>query len=435
MHVIAEGMPGTAMPAWREKLSEQERRDVVAYIKRFSSAFASGGAKPVQLSKDPGTSDQAIADGRAVFTKLQCAKCHGLGGRGNGTSAPTLKDDWGHPIRAADLTERWKFRGGSDVPSIYARLRTGLDGTPMPSFTDAIDQKLITDEQLWHVAAYVHSLSPEPPRVREVIRAALVVALPATPDDRVWEQAERYWIPVVGQVIAKPRWFAPTVDGVWIQAMHDGRRLALRLTWDDPSSSPAPAWNEWLSRLDTTLTTVDGPLPAQQGPDRLSVQWPMRAGDDMERPYFLGGDARRPVRLWRWTSAPDRVEVGTARGIGTFAATGGEDSVSHVARYDAGQWRLQLVRALRPRDTTTGPVFAPGRAVPVAVFVADGSNGEDDVRNAVSTWYAIHLDVPTPARVYAAPAVTVLLTAGLGLLLVTRAQRRETESGYFTRED
>jgi hypothetical protein len=96
-----------------------------------------------------------------------------------------------------------------------------------------------------------------------------------------------------------------------------------------------------------------------------------------------------------------------------------------VARFDAGQWRLQLVRALHPSDTTSGPVFAPGRAVPVAFFVADGSNGEDDVRSAVSTWYAIHLDVPTPARVYAAPAVTVLLTAGLGLLLITRAQRGE----------
>ena len=69
---------------------------------------------------------------------------------------------------------------------------------------------------------------------------------------------------------------------------------------------------------------------------------------------------------------------------------------------------------------------SPGRAVPVALFVADGSNGEDDVRSAVSTWYAIHLDVPTPARVYAAPVVTVLLTAGLGLLLITRAQRSET---------
>ena len=304
----------------------------------------------------------------------------------------------------------------------------------MPSFADAIDQKLITDEQLWHVAAYVRQLSPEPPVVREVVRARLVAALPRSPDDSAWNAAERYWIPVVGQVIAKPRWFAPTVDGVWLQAMHDGKRLALRASWDDPSPSPSPAWDEWLRRLDTTLTTIDGPVPAQQGPDRLTVQWPQRSGDDTERPYFLGGDTRRPVRLWRWTSTPDRVEVGTAKGLGTFAATAGEDSVSHVARYDAGQWRLQLVRTLRPRDTTTGPVFSPGHAVPVAVFVADGSNGEDDVRNAVSTWYAIHLDVPTPARVYAVPAVTVLLTAGLGMLLVTRAQRNDRRSGPSDRE-
>jgi cytochrome c oxidase cbb3-type subunit 2 len=434
MHVVDEGMPGTAMPAWKAKLSEQERRDVVAHLKSFSSFFAGTQAKPLQIGKDPGGGDEALADGKATFTKLECAKCHGVGGRGDGRSAPTLKDDWGHPIHAADLTENWRFRGGSDVQSIYTRLRTGLDGTPMPSFADAIDQKLITDEQLWHVAAYVHSLSPETPKVREVIRATIVTAIPSTPDDRAWEQAERYWIPVVGQVIAKPRWFAPTVDGVWIQGMHDGKRLALRLSWNDPSPSPAPSWNEWLTRLDTTLTTIDGPVPSQQGPDRLSLQWPLDAGDAAERPYFLGGDARRPVRLWRWTSAPDRVEVGTAKGWGTFAATSGDGSLSHVARYEAGQWRLQLVRALRSRDTTSGPLFAPGRAVPVALFVADGSNGEDDVRSAVSTWYAIHLDVPTPARVYAAPAVTVLLTAGLGMLLVTRAQRNGRRSGTSDRE-
>jgi DMSO reductase family type II enzyme heme b subunit len=427
LHVIAEGMPGTAMPAWKAKLSEQERRDVVAYLKSFSSFFAGTQAKPIQISQEPGGGDAAIADGKASFQKLECAKCHGASGRGDGKSAPTLKDDWGHPIHAADLTESWKFRGGSDVQSIYVRLRTGLDGTPMPSFADAIDQKLITEEQLWHVAAYVHSLSPAAPAVREVVRARLVAALPRTPDDRAWSATERYWIPVVGQVVVKPRWFAPTVDGVWLQAMHDGRQLALRLVWNDPSSSPAPAWNEWLARLDTTLTTADGPNPAQQGPDRLSVQWPLHPGDDTERPYFLGGSTRRPVQLWRWTSSPDQVQVGAATGLGTFtpSSTAGGDSVAHAARFDNGQWRLQLVRTLQPRDTSRGPVFHPGRAVPVALFVADGSNGEDDVRNAVSTWYAIHLDVPTPARVYAAPAITVLLTAGLGMLLVTRAQRRD----------
>src|SRR3989337_1657010 len=97
--------------------------------------------------------------------------------------SPTLKDDWDQPIRPADLTQSWNFNGGSTVEQIYARLRTGLDGTPMPSFSDAIDANVITDEQLWRVAQYVRSLSPEQqPRPQDVIRAAVVVQLPAGPE-------------------------------------------------------------------------------------------------------------------------------------------------------------------------------------------------------------------------------------------------------------
>ncbi|MFL5574828.1 MAG: c-type cytochrome [Gemmatimonadaceae bacterium] len=439
LHVVDEGMPGTAMPAWRALLSEQERRDVIAYVKSLSTFFGDQAAKPIDIGRDPGGGDRAIADGRATFQKLECFKCHGPAGRGDGKSAPTLKDDWGHPIRAADLTESWKFRGGSTVEAIYARLRTGLDGTPMPSFADAIEQKLITDENLWHVAAYVQSLSPRAPAPREVVRARLVDALPASPDDSVWDRAERYWVPVVGQVIAKPRWFTPTVDGVWVQAMHDGRRLAMRLSWHDPSRSPDPAWDEWLGRVAAATTDADAPVANSQGPDRITVEFPTRSSEDGERPYFLGGSARQPVHAWRWTSAPDRLEVGSERGLGTFApAAGGGDAgvpVTHAARFDHGEWRLQLVRALRPSDGAQAPSFTPGRATPMVLVVADGSNGEDDVRGAVSTWYAVHLDVPTPARVYAAPATTVLLTAALGGLLVTRAQRRERQGGQPPRED
>ena len=87
------------------------------------------------------------------------------------------------------------------------------------------------------------------------------------------------------------------------------------------------------------------------------------------------------------------------------------------------------MRALRAGDSTRAPAFAAGRAVPLAIQVADGSNGEDGVRAAVSAWYAVHLDEPTPARVYAAPAATAILTAGLGLLLVARAQRRAPGGG------
>jgi mono/diheme cytochrome c family protein len=436
MKIVDEGMPGTAMPEWKSRLSDQERADVIAYIKSFSNFFKTQKATALSIGKAPSVSDAVIADGRKTYEKLECFKCHGQAGRGDGRSAPTLKDDWQHPIRAADLAERWKFRGGSSIEAIYTRLRTGIDGTPMPSLADVLEQKLATDEQIWHLAAYVQSLSPESPPVREVVRAALVTALPASPDDSAWNRAERYWIPTVGQIIAKPRWFAPTVDGVWVQAMHDGRRLALRLAWHDPSRSPEPAWDEWLGRVAQTMTDADGPVATAQGPDRITLQWATTPADDAERPYFLGGSTRRPVHVWRWASAADapagRVEVGTARGLGTFAAAAAGDpaaAVTSAARFENGEWRLQLVRALRAGDSTKAPAFAAGHAVPLAIQVADGSNGEDGVRGAVSTWYAVHLDEPTPARVYAAPAATALLTAGLGMLLVVRAQRREPAPG------
>ncbi|MFN2565802.1 MAG: c-type cytochrome [Gemmatimonadaceae bacterium] len=424
-HVIDEGMPATAMPDWEDLLSERDRDDLVAYIKSFSRDFANAQARPVQLGNAPGSSDAAIADGRATYQKLECFKCHGQQGRGDGTSAPTLTDDWDFPIRAADLTESWKFRGGNTVEQIYARMRTGLDGTPMPSFTDAIQSRLITDEQLWHVAQYVRSLSPEePPRVREVLRARRIEALPRAVDDSAWADVERQWVPVVGQIIVKPRWFAPTVDGVWVQALHDGQRLAVRLTWHDPSASPSPAWNEWLGRIARTMTDADGPISTQQGPDRVAVQFPITYGEGAERPYFLQGSTRRPVYLWRWSSSPDRIEEGTATGLGKFAARAGAAEVTHQARFDAGEWRVQLTRALASSDTGRSPRFAAGVPIPIAFFVADGSNGEDEVRGAVSGWYALYLDVPTPATVYVAPAVTTLLTAGLGFIVVARARRR-----------
>jgi hypothetical protein len=295
----------------------------------------------------------------------------------------------------------------------------------MPSFQEAVENKLITDEQLWRVAQYVRSLSPDKaPEPREVVNAAIATRLPTAPDDAAWNGVERFWIPLVGQVIAKPRWFAPTVDGVWVQALHDGRSLALRISWDDPSKSPDPAWDEWLGKVSKTLTDVDGPLATQQAGDRLVVQWEKKPGDGSELPYFLGGDTKRPVYVWRWTSDSMRVQEGSETGLGTFAALA-QTRVTERARYVDGQWQVVLTRPLASSDTTQAPAFTTGHAIPMAFFAADGSNGEDDVRGAVSTWYAVYLAVPTPSRVFVAPIATIVLSAGLGMLLVVRAQRRE----------
>jgi DMSO reductase family type II enzyme heme b subunit len=431
--VIADGMPGTAMPGWKDRLTQQERDDVVAYIKSFSRFFEEQAPEPLAVGSAPGSSEEGLAEGRQVFEKLECFKCHGTAGRGDGTSAPTLTDDWDHPIRAADLTESWLFTGGTTVEQIYARLRTGLDGTPMPSFSDVIESKVITEEQLWRVAQYVRSLSPEePPAIREVIRAGLTAdALPSGPGDSLWAGVERYYVPLVGQIIQNPRWFIPTVDGVWVQALHDGQRLALRLSWHDPSQSPGPAWDEWLGRI--RQTAGDSTIAAGQGPDRMTIQFPFRTADEGELPYFLSGDRRRPVALWRWTSNPDSLVEGTSTGLGRFTPWNRRET-THAARFADGEWQLQLTRTLPPADTSGGPRFIPGRSVPIGFFVADGSNGEDQSRGSVSAWYAIYLDVPTPQRVYIQPVVAVLLTAVLGLLVVNRAQRRERAAGSTPEE-
>src|SRR5207249_267859 len=72
------------------------------------------------------------------------------------------------------------------------------------------------------------------------------------------------------------------------------------------------------------------------------------------------------------------------------------------------------------------PRFEPGRAIPVAFFAWDGSSGEHGTRLAVSTWYFLALDQPTPPRVFISPVVAMALTLGLGVMVVLRAQRRGT---------
>ena len=431
LRAIDEGLGGTAMPGWKTRLSDRQRRDVLAYIKTFSSFFAdtSQRPQPIKFSSAPGgggTTD-ALKAGRRFYDSIGCRKCHGDQGRGDGPSAPTLKDDAGHPIFAANLHENWRFNGGGTVADIYHRLRTGLDGTPMPSFSDLLDQKFLTDEQLWRVAQYVRSLSPkETPVVRDVIHAPLVTkALPHSPDDSTWASVDVYWFPLVGQVIRKQRWFAPAVTGVWVKAVHTADSIALRVVWDDRSESPDTAWLGYINRMLATLDSDDSTReqPALW-PDQLTVQFPVSIPTGMERPYFLMGSPSAPVYQWRWSSSSRATAVaGLARGIDRFDPLAGGAPGAHAV-YDHGQWRVVFTRALASADTASQLPFRTGRAIPVAFFAWDGSNGEHGTRMAVSTWYFLALDEPVPVRVFISPVLAMVLTLGLGMLVVWRAQQK-----------
>ncbi len=431
LHVIDVGMPQTGMPGWEELLSRTEREELVAYLKSMSRFFTDAPAPAVvEFSSAPGSSEERIAEGAAIYERIECAKCHGDAGRGGGQSAPTLDDDTGFPIYPTDLTHSWEFNGGATVEDIYRRLRTGLDGTPMPTFDDLIAANVVTDDGLWSLAHYVRSLSPEdPPETREVITAELLSdgALPTSPTDERWASVERFFVPLVGQIVQKPRWFNPRVRSLWVRALHDGTDVALLVSWTDPSRSPDGQWTELAQKIVQTMEPKDeGSTWAPGAPDQLVVQFPQTLTTGLERPYFLQGDARRPAYLWSWRADQDRAVELVARGLGTGQEQGAPNQqVTAVSSWVDGEWRVLFRRPLATPDSTADLQLPRATAVPVAFQAWDGDNGEAGKQAAVSTWYFLALEDATPATVYVLPVAAFLLTAVLGMVVVARAQKRE----------
>ena len=154
---VRRGLYGTAMPGWDRILPDGDIADVVQYIKSLSPQFAAQSAPPVAIGDGLPTSPASIARGQQAYDKLQCGKCHGSDGRGTGAVTQAFEDDWRMPLRAADLTEPWTFHGGATSRDIYLRFRTGMTGTPMPSFADAA-----SDAEMWDLANYVVSLARKP---------------------------------------------------------------------------------------------------------------------------------------------------------------------------------------------------------------------------------------------------------------------------------
>ncbi|MEX2582986.1 MAG: c-type cytochrome [Gemmatimonadota bacterium] len=428
LRIIDEGMPGTAMPGWSESLTGQQRRDLVVYLKSFSPFFGSEpDPETLSTSGAPRVSPEGLEEGRAGYDQLECWRCHGQQGRGDGPSAFEQTDNDGFPIRPADLTRNWTFSGGGTVEDIYLRMMTGIEGTPMPSQADAVQSGVISEEQLWRVAQYVRSLSPEsPPRVREVARAALVDgALPTTPGDSAWAVADEYYFPLVGQILARPRWFAPTVAGVWVRAVHNGEELALRVRWNDPSRSPDSRWDQW---QDLVLATMEpnegGPAELQALPDALTVQFPRAIPEGMERPYFLMGNDRQPVYLWRWDSESGAASEALASGIGQIEPLAADSQgLTSQGGWNEGEWVVVMSRPLAA-SSNDALTFETGRPIPISFYAWDGDNSESGTRGAISTWYYLHLDEPGSNTIYIVPVAATLLTFVLGLAFVMRAQRR-----------
>ncbi|MBI1803745.1 MAG: c-type cytochrome [Ignavibacteriae bacterium] len=166
---IKSGTHSTAMTTF-ETFSPQQIWALVQYIKTFSPRFSDSNEYPlktISYGNEIPFTRESIAKGRKAYVEMQCNKCHGDAGEGDGPSAESLVDNWGDPIQPSDLTNLSALKFATSPAEIFRTFATGLDGTPMPSYSGAMP-----DSAMWELADYVYSLQThqgyyEPIRVEE----------------------------------------------------------------------------------------------------------------------------------------------------------------------------------------------------------------------------------------------------------------------------
>lgn len=357
--VISKGIPGTSMPGWEGVLSEEERRQLVSYLKSFSPRFGSEERQPIAIPSEDGS----VERGEEVYRSARCFMCHGESGRGDGGITAALNYQWGMPYRARDLTRGWTFKGGHQPAEIYLRITGGLNGTPMGPYQD-----LLSDQERWDLAHYVASLDSEPQETSDsfVVPASFIQgAIPDDAEAAEWQSAPTILVPLAGQVTLDPpsRWWAPTAGSANVRALWNGTSVGFLLEWHDPTG------------------------PGSTAADSASIQF---AAHPDSKPYFLGGGRDDPVRIWQWNAQG---------GLEELSAAGIESVQSHPAGLEAnsfwrqGRWQLIVKGPLQGE-----PQFEAGRFVPTLFSMRDGANSEIGSTSAISTWLYATLERPSSLR-------------------------------------
>jgi cytochrome c len=447
VNIIRRGMPFTSMPDW-PFLSDQEVSDIAHYIKTFSPDFSNpeNVPKPVALPSAPNATDESIEMGKKLYVDTGCVKCHGTLGRGDGPSASTLKDDWGHPIRPADLAQSWTFRGGSSREDIFRTMSTGFNGTPMPGFQD----DALAPEQRWAITDFIVSLSGDkgPGYSNLVVAKHVEDPIDLAKGASSFASAPVARFPIVGQIMEPGRSFHPPASSVTVQAIYDAESIALLVKWHDMSaqktgkngpSLPVPPEEEEGAAPAAAgdAQTPGGAQPAAADPfaeaeaaapadqpsefsDAVSVQIPSQVPAGARKPYFIFGDSQNSVDLWFFDLARPAPMQFTARGSGDIAPNDTGD-LTGVASYDQGEWSAIFKR---PRRPGSGAQFSPGEFMPIAFSAWDGYSRERGNRRGLTIWYSLYVEPEVVPSAIGPMIKTALVILAIELAVIAWVRSR-----------
>jgi mono/diheme cytochrome c family protein len=451
VNIIRRGMPYTSMPAW-PNFTDQEVSDLAYFVTTFSADFTNPerAAKPVDLPSAPKASKESIAAGKKAYEDTGCPRCHGTLGRGDGPSAPTLTDDLSNPIRPADLSQPWTFRGGSSREDIFRTMSTGLNGTPMPSFADSLSV-----EQRWAITDFIESLagSPVPGYTNLVVARYVPDPIDLAKGAARFASAPVARFAVVGQIMEPGRSFHPPATSVLVQAIYDAQSIAVLVRWHDMSAqktgtngpslavpveeetekSAAPAADNPFGDAVAAAPAAGQPpaanpfgeeaapaAPASEFSDAVAIQSPSAVPAGARKPYFIFGDATNSVDLWFFDLARPEPQQFTAKGSSDISASSAGE-VTGTASYDQGEWSVIFKRPLK---SASGAAFTQREFLPIAFSVWDGLSRERGNRRGLTLWNSIYIEpevVPSAAGPMARTAVVILV---IELAIVGWVRRR-----------
>ena len=468
---VTNGLPGSAMPAWGGFLKPAEIEAVVQFIKTLvqdrdfndvedEEVFVQDFGTSPFGTKGPyhlGIPQEAIDQGKEVFTKNKCFECHGGEGRGDGN--PTMKDDWGFPILAADWQQCWNFRGSrrdSFNPfNIVRTVTTGLNGTPMPNFKDQI-----TIEDRWKLAAFVNSLCPRKKIDRltskpipDFLLKSLYTegTIAEKIDDPMWAATDhdplivdrseetatnprKNYIAMAGQITRGNRNFDPKADNLWVASRWNAEDKVIY----------------YLVEYHIRFLSSD-----PEYPDAVAIQWPAKLQDlfGAEKPYFIMGDSKKPVDIWKAsflvqdynaTNAPKpegyKLKVSVTETVGHgFDALTEKESEPTVTVVDS-IFKQGKVSILFKRSLNTEGEFdvqiPSEQFIPISFLQWAGRDKEKDEHMAISTWYYTYLEPPLPDSMYYMPPIMAAVFIGFQgwLVWMTNRTRKMFAEGKARRD-
>ena len=328
-------------------------------------------------------------------------------------------------------------------------MTTGLNGTPMPSFADALQP-----EQRWAITDFIASLSSEdgPGYTNLVVAKYSLDPIDLTKGAASFASAPVARFPIIGQITEPGRQFHPPATSVRVQAIYDAESIALLVRWNDMRADNTgknePTLAVPIEEEEEAATSgaaskggvfgdqevaqppaaadpfAEAPAAAAAPPsefsDAVAIQIPTQVPTGARKPYFIFGDAQNSVDLWFFDLArPDPLQF-TGRGSADLAPNDTGD-VTGVASYDQGEWSVIFKRPLR---ASSGAPFTPGRFLPVAFSVWDGFSRERGNKRGLTAWYSIYVEPEVVTSAVGPMVRTALLILVIELVVIGLVRRR-----------